>query len=111
MTRELAVIKRGFADEANIVHANGMIQTRADYMRSTEEAKYPIRSIDTEHRVVRIFGNVGVVRGNKNFVIDLVPGKGSHLSATYLAVYLKRDGRWQLLELLQIGAFRNPESK
>ena len=104
VTRDLSVIQRGFADEAHIVHANGEIQTKSEYLRMTEAAKYPIRSIAAENRLARIFGNVGVVHGRKNFVIELTPGQGSNLSANYLAVYLKRDGRWQLLELHQIGA-------
>lgn len=90
---DVSAIQQGFADEAIFIHANGMTQTKADYIKATAAHAFPIRSIDTENRVVRVFGNVGVVRGTKKLVV----GSDMHLSGTYLTVYLWRDGRWQML--------------
>jgi ketosteroid isomerase-like protein len=109
VTRDLSVIQRGMADEVYIVHANGMIQSKADYLQTTEKAEYPTKTLTTVDRVVRVFGNVGISRGVKNIVINFKPGKDTPLAVRYLTVYLKRDGRWQLLELRQIGA-KQPES-
>jgi ribulose 1,5-bisphosphate carboxylase large subunit-like protein len=90
---DTAAIARGFADEAIFVHANGMVQTKADYLQATAKAAFPIKSIETANRVVRIFGNVGVIRGTKNLVVG-----DMHLSGSYLTVYIMRDGRWQMLD-------------
>jgi Domain of unknown function (DUF4440) len=99
-------IAHGFADEAIFVHANGITQTKADYLRAAENNPMPIRSITTQDRVVRIFGEVGVIRGIKNVVAgDL------HLSGSYLAVYVKRDGRWQMLDSQSTPALRPAETK
>ncbi len=93
VNHDVAAIERGFADEAIFVHANGMTQTKADYLAATRAAKFPIKSIDATDRVVRIFGTVGVVRGIKTLVVG-----DMHLSGTYLTVYVLRDGRWQMLD-------------
>ncbi len=90
---DTATIARGFADEAIFVHANGKVETKTDYLRATAKANFPIKSIDTANRVVRIFGKVGIVRGTKNLVVG-----DMHLSGSYLTVYIMRDGRWQMLD-------------
>jgi hypothetical protein len=90
---DAATIARGFAEEAIFVHANGKVETKAEYLQATTTAKFPIKSIDTANRVVRIFGKVGVVRGTKNLVVG-----DMHLSGSYLTVYIMRDGRWQMLD-------------
>lgn len=91
---DAAAIERGFADEAVFVHANGMTQSKADYLAATRADTFQIRDITTENRVANVFGNVGVVRGIKR----LVTKSGLHLGGSYLTVYILRDGRWQMLD-------------
>lgn len=98
---DVAAIERGFADEAIFVHANGMVQTRADYIAATREAKFPVKSIMASDRVVRIFGTTGIVRGTKTLEVG-----DMHLSGTYLTVYVLRDGRWQMLDEQSAPAFK-----
>lgn len=93
VNHDVAAIERGFADEAIFVHANGTIQTKTDYLQATAKATFPPKSVVATHRVVRIFGNVGVVRGTKTLVVG-----DMHLSGSYLTVYILRDGRWQMLD-------------
>ena len=104
--RDPVAIARGFADEAIFVHANGTVQTKAEYLQATTQGNVSIKSIDTVDRVVRVFGNVGVVRGTKNLVVG-----NMHLSGSYLTVYVMRDGRWQMLDEQSAPAPRPPESK
>ena len=103
---DTATIARGFADEAIFVHANGMVQTKAEYLQAAAKATFPIKSIDTANRVVRIFGSVGVVRGIKNVVVG-----DMHKSGSYLTVYIMRDGRWQMLDEQSAPAPPAPNSK
>jgi ketosteroid isomerase-like protein len=90
--RDVEAIRRGFADEALFMHANGMSQTKSDYIRATESSTNSVKSITTEDRVVRVFGNVGMTRAVKKLEVG-----DMHLSGTYLTIYIKRDGRWQML--------------
>jgi hypothetical protein len=50
---DTATIAGGFADEAIFVHANGMTQTKADYIRATQNGAGPVHSISTQNRVVK----------------------------------------------------------
>jgi hypothetical protein len=103
--RDAAAIQRGFADEAIFVHANGRVQTKADYLQGLAAESF--QSMQGEDRVVRVFGNVGVIRGTKKLVL----GNGMQLSGTYLSVYIMRDGRWQMLDEQSAPAFKPPEAK
>ncbi|WP_206243542.1 nuclear transport factor 2 family protein [Novosphingobium terrae] len=100
---DVAAIERGFADEAVFVHANGMMQTKADYIEAARHPKFSPSEITTERRTVRIFGKVGVVRGIKKLTAGPM-----HLSGSYLAVYVLRDGRWQMLEEQSAPAYVPP---
>ena len=102
---DVAAIQRGFADEALFVHANGVSQTKSDYLQGLEKLSF--ESIVGKDRVVRIFGDVGIVRGTK----ELVLGNGMQLSGTYLTVYIKRDGRWQMLDQQSAPAPKPPAGK
>jgi ketosteroid isomerase-like protein len=106
VSHDIPAIERGFADEAIFVHANGTVQTKADYLAATRDAKFPIKSIDASDRVVRIFGDVGVVRGTKTLLVG-----DMHLSGSYLTVYVMRGGRWQMLDEQSAPAPRPPEAR
>jgi hypothetical protein len=102
---DVAVIQRGFADEAIFVHANGKAETKSEYLKGLEGQKF--ESVIGVDRVVRIFGEVGVVRGTKNLVL----ANGMHLSGSYLTVYIMRDRRWQMLDEQSAPAMKLPEAK
>ena len=91
---DVAAIDRGFADEAVFVHANGMVQTKADYLKATAGHRFDITQITTEQRSARVFADIGIVRGIKRLVV----GDGMHLGGSYLTIYVFRDGRWQMLD-------------
>ena len=90
---DVAAIARGFADEMVFVHANGTVQTKADYLQAAIHPRFPITSVIGTDRVVRVFGQVATVRGTKTVVAG-----DMRLLGTYLSVYIRRDGRWQLLD-------------
>ena len=104
--RDAATIAQGFADEAVYMHANGRSQTKSEYLQAVASSTLPYRSIATQDRVVRIFGEVGITRG----AINMVVGE-RQLSDNYLAVYIKRDARWQLLDWRTTPALKSADNK
>jgi hypothetical protein len=78
-----------------------MSQTKSEYIHAIETSANPARSVTAQDRVVRVFGNVGITRATKNLVVGEM-----HLSGTYLTVYIKRDGRWQMLSSQSTPALR-----
>lgn len=93
LERDVAALARGMADEVVYTHASGHRQTKSEYLRDVQSGRSPYRSIEARDRVTRVLGNVGVTRG----VLHMIVGD-KELSSSYLGVYIKRDGRWQLLD-------------
>jgi hypothetical protein len=90
--RDVPALDAVLADELVYVHANGRRQSKADYLAGMRSAGPGYRSIVTRERVVHTAGDFGMTRA----LIDMVVGE-MHLSSSYLAVYVRRAGRWQLL--------------
>ena len=92
IAKDAPAVARGMADELIYTHANGRVQTKAEYMAGVDGPGPGARSIETEGRIVRLFGNGGMIRGIRRSMMGSMT-----LVDSYLAVYVKRDGRWQLL--------------
>lgn len=91
--RDVKGIAEGFANEAVFMHANGMRETKSEYIEAVRSGALPYRSIAISDRVARVSGDLGVTRGTMRLVVG-----DMHLGGTYLAVYIMRDGRWQMLD-------------
>lgn len=91
IARDAEAVARGMADECLYTHATGRIQTKKDYIAALAGGFAP-RAITTQDRTARVFGKVGVVHG-----IRIATMGERSMTDSYLAVYVRRDGRWQLL--------------
>nr|WP_246448298.1 nuclear transport factor 2 family protein [Novosphingobium flavum] len=93
------------ADELIYTHATGRVQTKADYMKELATGNTPWRSIEPESRTVYVSGNTGFTHAT---IYTLTGDR--RMTGTYLAAYVKRDGRWQLL-FWQTSQGYNPNDK
>ena len=91
--KDFDALDKGLADEALYVHVPGLTQTKSEHIEQIRNGRLDYRSIATENRLVRVFGNVGITRGR---IIQTVGERNNNES--YLAVWVKRDGRWQMLD-------------
>jgi len=92
VTRDMTALADGVADEAIYTHANGHVQTKAEYIASILNGRFQFKSVATEGRFARVTGALGMTHGTQRLVVG-----DMHLADTYLAVYVRRAGRWQLL--------------
>jgi hypothetical protein len=93
MAHDAPALAREIAEEATYAHVSGVHQSKAEYLHAIESGGLPYRTIEATERSARIIGTIGVTRG----VLHMVVGDSEKLS-TYLGVYVRREGRWQLLE-------------
>lgn len=93
VAHDVKALAAEMADELVYTHATGRRQTKSEYLRDFESGHIPYRSIKANDRSARVFGAVGITRG----VLHMLVGD-KDLYSTYLGVYVKRDGRWRLLD-------------
>lgn len=86
-------VANALADDLTYVHGSGKVQTKVAFVSGIASGNPAYVSITAEDRTARVWGDVGVVRGRSEKVIGTM-----HLSDLYLAVYVRHDGHWQLLD-------------
>lgn len=89
---DVAAVDQAMADELTYTHAIGRVQTKAEYLSAFQNGRAPYRGIVAEDRAARVSGDLGVTHG----ALKMEVGE-NRLSSSYLAAYLWRSGRWQLL--------------
>ena|SRR5690349_6565274 len=82
-------------DGLEYTHSNGDQDTKTSFIESLTSGARDYVSTVASIETVRIFGNVGVIRGKaKVTVAD--HGQSKDLSLGYTDIWLWKDGRWQM---------------
>lgn len=103
LTRDTAVMDRIEADEFRIVYPDGRILTKAQELENLKKAANPQADLklETDDAQVRIYGTAAVVTGNfiqkGRFKAGPKNGQDFRIVERYTDVYVKRDGRWQVV--------------
>jgi hypothetical protein len=90
--QDAAAVSAGLADELTYVHAIGRRQSKAEYLAGFTAGRTGYRSLVPKDRVAGVSGNLGWTRA----LLAQQVGERT-MSSSYLAIYVKRAGRWQLL--------------
>jgi hypothetical protein len=93
VAHDATAVSQATADELTYVHGSGKVQTKADFVSGIASGNPAYVSITATQRTAKVWGDVGVMRGRSEKVIGTM-----HLSDLYLAVYVRHDGHWQLLD-------------
>ena len=106
--RDMKTLEALFADDAVITLSDGRVRGKAEEVEALKpDPNIKTISVVNEDIGVKRFGDVAVVTALTR--MDYVAGgKDSSLAMRYTAVFVKKDGRWQIVAL-QTG--RAPQGK
>lgn len=91
--RDVAALDRAIAPEAVYVHANGIAQSKAEYLRDVAAGVSRYRNIEASERSVAIVGDTAVTHA----LVTLHVGADRRIVARATGVYVRRGGRWLVL--------------
>ena len=97
MKKDGAALEKLLHDDITYSHSNGMLQTKADVVKSTTTGRMTIEAIDFSEVSVRVFGTTALIKANCD-MRNKSEGKEAvttHLNV--LLVWLKGPGGWQLV--------------
>ncbi len=77
-------------------HSNGDLDTKASFIDSLVTGTRDYISSTATIETVRIFGDVGVIRGKAKVTVGGKDRQPQDLSIGYTDVWLWKDGRWQM---------------
>ena len=78
-------------------HSNGKLDSKDSFIASLKDGSLDYVSMDPTIQSLRVFGDVGVIRGLVKVAVSL-EGRNSEFTIGYSDVWLWKDGRWQLTE-------------
>ncbi len=97
---DTAALGRLVADEFVEISRLGQIRTRADNIKDIASGDLKLTSVRYDSLVVRIYGEVTVLRGiaDNTGTFRGIPFSGK---IRYTRVFIRRDGRWQAVAMQQ----------
>jgi len=93
---DVATLEKLLAPELTYIHSSGVLDTKDAYIGAIKSGKSKYKSITPEEVSARTFGDVSIVTGKATMVL-LSDGKDVNLTLRYTDVWVKRDGRWQMV--------------
>jgi ketosteroid isomerase-like protein len=92
-----SALDRIYADELIFTNQYGVVRDKAHWIATARAGEFKFDSYTTEDVRVRIYGETAVVTGRFLATGEARGSKLRGLPARYLCVYVKRDGRLQLV--------------
>jgi hypothetical protein len=84
------------ADDVTYGHTNGIIQTKAQLIRSVVSGEQDYKSIDPSNMLVRIYENTGVVTMNSKVTMNY-QDKPLEMNMFVTLVWIKDNNDWKLV--------------
>ncbi len=85
------------ADGWTVTHGDGTINTKAEYLADLKSgARKFFGDVKQDDFTVRIYGDTAVAAGVSDSKVEY-KGKPSGGALRFTRVYVKRDGRWQMI--------------
>jgi hypothetical protein len=94
---DVATLNRILSDDLIYTHANGLQQTKAELIGVLGSGDMKYESITPGDDIrVRVYNQAAVVTGRASIKIK-AGGEEQSFTICYLDVYVKQDGRWQMV--------------
>ena len=93
---DLDLLDRLLADELSYAHSSGVRDTKDEYLRKVRSGYYRYLSVEHPVERVEVVGDTAIVVGRMTSDL-LVGGTPKTIDNLALAVWVRRDGHWELL--------------
>ena len=94
---DVAAMRAVMADDALYCHSNGQCQTKQEFIAEIESKQRVYKKMDLVSLKAKALGSYAVLVNGTIDVLAEVPGKTAQFKGIYTSVYVRQDGRWQLL--------------
>jgi len=96
LSKDSVTLSNLLADDITYGHSSGLIQTKAELIRSIVSGEQDYKSIEPTNMHVRIYDNAGVVNVNVKASV-IYQGKPIDLNMAVTFTWVKINGDWKLV--------------
>lgn len=94
---DVAAMRAVMADDALYCHSNGQCQTKNEFIGEIESKQRVYKKMDLISMTAKALGSYAVLINGTVDVVAEVPGTVAQFRGIYTSVYVRRNGRWQLI--------------
>ena len=84
------------ADDLVYTHSSAAVDSKASYLESLTSGRVTYKTITPHEVTVRVYGDTAVINGEAHMTVD-ANGQGIDNTLRFTDVWVKRDGRWQMV--------------
>jgi uncharacterized protein (TIGR02246 family) len=95
--KDTTALRQVIADDVVYCHSTGVCQNKEELIAFITGANSAYRAMDVVELKPRVFGDAVVINGKLAMEVESA-GQVSAFQGIYTDVYVKRDGRWQLVQ-------------
>jgi hypothetical protein len=96
LSKDSVALSNLLADDVTYGHSSGLIQTKAELIRSIMSGEQDYKTIEPSNMKVRIYDNAAAV--NANVKANLIyQGKPTDLNMAVTFTWVKINGEWKLV--------------
>jgi ketosteroid isomerase-like protein len=96
LANDIAAVEELLADELTYVHSNGSLDTKESYLDALRSGATRYLAMEMANLRVRSYGDTAVVTGTMDARVRM-GDREVNPKPRALIVYVKRDGRWQMV--------------
>ena len=89
-------LDRLLAEELAYTHSSALVDSKEQYLAAVRKGGFKYIAFNRKDVQTRFYDNVALMRGHINIEV-VVEGVHKNLNNLFQAVWVNRDGRWQLL--------------
>jgi hypothetical protein len=93
---DVPAMQLALADDALYCHSNGQCQTRQELLAEIAAKERIYRKMNVVRMTPKAVGGAVLINGTIEVAAEL-RGRAAEFRGIYSSVYVKRDGRWQLI--------------
>jgi ketosteroid isomerase-like protein len=94
--KDSVILSGLLSDDVTYGHTNGIIQTKAQLIRSVMSGEQDYQSIEPSNMAIRVYENTGVVTMNSKVTMNY-QGKPLEMNMFVTLVWIKNNNDWKLV--------------
>ena len=83
-------------DDLTFTHANGVVETKAQFLNALKTRRLRYKSITDEERRVRVHGDTGIVSGTCRLIV-IASGTNIDIRVRFTELWVKKGRAWRMV--------------
>ena len=92
---DTAKLEQILANDLTYTHSTALVESKTDFLNSIKSGNIKYQAMNHKEVKVSLYGDTAVLRGQSDVKVTL-QGQQANLVLRFIAVYIKKDGRWQM---------------